>query len=189
MTAALELHREFLRREKKSDFVATGQTGILLSGKGIAVDHLISDFVAGAIEMEVDKSTAADHEYIFVEGQGALTHQGYSSVTLGLMHGVMPDAMVLVHHPARTTDDYGFPTNNLKEIIHLHQELIRPFKETKVIAIAVNTVMMTAQQNFQAIRDIEDETGLPAGNVLTADVGKLADAVEKYFAVRNSLAV
>lgn len=189
MTAALELHREFVRRGRKSDFVATGQTGILISGKGIAVDHLISDFVAGAIELEVDRSAAAGHKYIFVEGQGALTHQGYSSVTLGLMHGVMPDAMVLVHHPSRQTDDYGFPLNNLKGTIRLHEELIRPFKETRVIAVAINTAMMTSQQVSEAIREIEQETILPAGDILTSDgLQKLADALEKYFTVKESLA-
>lgn len=189
MTTALELHREFLRRGRRSDFVATGQTGILIAGKGIAVDHLLGDFVAGAIELEVDKSAAAGHEYIFIEGQGALTHQGYSSVTLGLMHGVMPDAMILAHHPLRATDDYGFPLDDLKKIINLHEEIVGVFKRTKVIGIAVNTAMMAAQQISAAVRDIEQQTGLPAADVLTGEVVKLALAVEEYFAMQQSLAV
>lgn len=189
MTASLELHREFLRRGRKSDFVATGQTGILIAGKGIAIDHLVSDFVAGGIELEVDRYAATGSEYIVVEGQGALTHQGYSAVTLGLMHGVMPDAMILVHHPIRTTDDYGFPLIDLNIIIRLHEDILSPFKETKVVGIAVNTVMMTTQQISAAIRDIEKQTGLPAADVLTPDIAKLADALEQYLAVKQSLAV
>lgn len=188
MTASLELHREFLRRGFKSDFVATGQTGILLSGKGIAVDHLLSDFVAGAIELGIDKSAAAGHEYIFVEGQGALTHQGYSAVTLGLLHGVMPDAMILVHHPFRGTDDYGFPLHDVRMFIRLHEEAVGMFKEAKVVGIAVNSAMMTSQQTAVAVRDLERQTGLPAADVLTPEVVKLADTLEKYL-VKQSVEV
>jgi len=177
MTASLELHREFVRRGLKSDFIATGQTGILLSGKGIAVDHLLSDFVAGAIELEIERSIAQGHEYIVVEGQGALTHQGYSAVTLGLLHGVMPDAMILVHHPARGTDDYGFPLNDLPMFIRLHETMVGIFKRTKVVGVAVNSAMMTHHQTDVAIREIERQTGLPAADVLTPDVAKLGDAI------------
>lgn len=183
MTASLELHREFERRGKKMDFVATGQTGILLSGKGTAVDHLISDFVAGAIELEVNKSIAAGHEYIFVEGQGALQHPGYSSVTLRLMHGVMPDAMILVHHPIRQTNDYGIPITDVKASIRLHEGSFIPFSwHSKVAGVAISTVMMTVQQIAAAIQDIEQETNLPTADVLTTEgVCKIADALEKYF--------
>lgn len=183
MTASLELHREFRRRGLKSDFIATGQTGILLSGKGIAVDHLLSDFVAGAIELEIEKSIALGHEYIVVEGQGALTHQGYSAVTLGLLHGVMPDAMILVHHPLRGTDDYGFPLHDIPMFIRLHESVVGLFKRSKVVGVAVNSVMMTSQQTTAAVREIERQTGLPAADVLTPGVAKLADALERYFAV------
>jgi len=181
MTASLELHREFVRRGLKSDFVATGQTGILLSEKGIAVDAIISDYVAGAIELEVEKSVKEGNEYIHIEGQGSLTHQGYSSVTLGLMHGVMPDAMIMAHHPARHVDDYDFPIDDVKRLIELHEIMLAPFKSSKVVGIAINTVMMTAQQVEVAKRELENETGLPVANVLTPDVAKLADALLTYF--------
>ena len=183
MTASLELHREFARRGLSSDFVATGQTGILLSGKGIPVDSIISDYVAGAIEMEVEKAVAAQHSFIHVEGQGSLTHQGYSSVTLGLMHGVMPDAMIMVHHPVRHVDDYGFPLNDVNGLISLHETILAPFKTSKVVGIALNTVMMTSQQVEVAIRELEAATGLPVANVLTPGVARLADAILNYFSV------
>lgn len=177
MTASLELHREFARRGLSSDFVATGQTGILLSGRGVPIDSVISDYVAGAIEHEVEKSAGAGHAFIHIEGQGSLTHQGYSSVTLGLMHGVMPDAMILVHHPARQTDDYGLPLGDLNRLIRLHEEVMAPFRESKVVGIAVNTVMMTPRQIEVAMNDIESSTGLPVADVLTPGVGRLADAL------------
>ncbi|HYQ86665.1 MAG TPA: DUF1611 domain-containing protein [Bacteroidota bacterium] len=190
MTASLELHREFCRRGLKSDFVATGQTGILLSGRGVAVDSVISDYVAGAIELAVDKSAAAGSEFIHIEGQGSLTHQGYSGVTLGLMHGVMPDAMVMVHHPARHTDDYGFRIDDLKRLIELHEIILEPFKRSKVVGIAVNTVGMNAQEIAAAKRMLEDQTGLPAADVLTDGPAMLADALERYLereAVREDI--
>lgn len=181
MTASLELHRAFLNRGLKSDFVATGQTGILLSGKGIAIDSLVGDYIAGAIETEVDKSIQAGNEYIHIEGQGSLTHQGYSSVTLGLMHGVMPDAMIMVNHPIRHFDDYGFGIDNLKQLINLHEMILQPFKKSKVIGIAVNTVKMNQQEIIEAFKTIENQTGLPAADVLTPDVKKLADTLINYF--------
>jgi uncharacterized NAD-dependent epimerase/dehydratase family protein len=181
MTASLELHREFARRGLSSDFVATGQTGILLAGKGICVDSIISDYVAGSIEREVEKSVRSGANYIHVEGQGSLTHQGYSAVTLGLMHGVMPDAMIMVHHAARHVDDYGFPLDNVKDKIKLHETIMKPFKSSKVVAIAVNTVMLTAQEGAIVKQELEQQTGLPVADVLLPERAKLADALMKYF--------
>jgi uncharacterized NAD-dependent epimerase/dehydratase family protein len=180
MTASLELHREFERRGLNSDFVATGQTGILLSGRGIAVDSIISDYVAGSIEYEVEQRVKEWKQFIHVEGQGSLTHQGYSSVTLGLMHGVMPDAMIMVHHPLRREDDYGFPIDDVNKLIKLHEDILAPFKASKVVGIAINTAMMTAQQVEESMRTLESETGLPVANVLTPDVAKLVDALMEY---------
>jgi uncharacterized NAD-dependent epimerase/dehydratase family protein len=188
MTASLELHREFLRRGLKSDFVGTGQTGILLSGKkGIAIDSVISDYVAGAIEYEMERSVASGAEYIHVEGQGSLAHQGYSSVTLGLLHGVMPDAMIMVHHPARHVDDYGFPIDNVKQFIELHEKMLALFKSSKVVGIAMNPVMMTTQQADIAQRELEKQTGLPVANVLTPQVIVLADTLLHYFKEKDSI--
>lgn len=181
MTASYELHREFIRRGLQSDFIATGQTGMLLSGRGFAVDSIISDYVAGGIEHEIERRCAEGSQYIHVEGQGSLTHQGYSSVTLGLIHGTMPDAMIMVHHPVRRQDDYGFDITDLEKLIHLNEMLVEPFRESRVVGIAVNTAMMTKHQVEIAIRDLEDQTGLPAADVLSPAVGKLADALVKYF--------
>ena len=184
MTASYELNREFQRRGLPSAFVATGQTGILLSGRGIAVDSILSDYVAGAIEHEID-SYSDKVEFLHVEGQGSLLHQGYSGVTLGLMHGTMPDAMVLVHHPARQRDQYDCAIAELGTFIKLHEAILAPFKQSKVAGIAVNTVMMTSHQADSAIRSIEEQTGLPTVNVLSPGVVRLADALLEYMNSSN----
>ncbi len=187
MTASLELHREFLRRGLRSDFIATGQTGILLAGKGVAVDSLLSDYVSGAIELEVDRSAEHGSEIIHVEGQGSLTHQGYSSVTLGLIHGVMPDAFVLVHHPSRKADDYGFPLDDVRKLVDLHERIIAPFKNCRVAGIAMNTVLMTAREAEAARTALAEQTGLPVADVLGPGVRCLADAL--LDAVRDTTGV
>lgn len=185
MTASFELDREFSRRGLKSAFVATGQTGMLLSGGGVAVDSIVSDYVAGAIELEVDRAGGEGQDYIHVEGQGSLTHQGYSSVTLGLLHGVMPDAMVLVHHPLRALDAYGLALDDVPRMIALHEMMLSPFKPSKVVGIAVNAVGMTAGQIERSVRGLERQTGLPAADVLTGGAGKLADALLEYLQRRD----
>ena len=180
MTASLELHREFVRRGLKSDFVATGQTGILLSGRGFAVDSIISDYVAGGIEHEIELRCSEGAEFIHVEGQGSIAHQGYSSVTLGLLHGTMPDAMIMVHHPLRVKDDYGLDLTDVNKFIRLNETVLEPFRVSKVVGIAVNTAMMTRSQVNLAIHDLEKQTGLPAADVLTPEVSKLVDALIGY---------
>ena len=101
IAVALELRRAAVDAGLPAVFVATGQTGIMIEGWGIAVDRVISDFVAGAGESLVERAESMG-DWIFVEGQGALDHPLYSPVTLGLVHGSTPHAMVLVHEPGRT---------------------------------------------------------------------------------------
>src|SRR5438552_10684690 len=96
MTAALELDLEARRRGLNSTFLATGQTGIIIANNGLPVDRIISDFIAGLVE-EMVLDACNKHDWVFVEGQGALNHPGYSPVTLGLIHGSMPDAMIFSH--------------------------------------------------------------------------------------------
>lgn len=180
MTTTLEVHKEFCKRGWKSDFIGTGQTGILISGKGIAVDSIISDYVSGSIEKVIDAS-AENHDVIFVEGQGALTHQGYSSVTLGLMHGTMPDAMILCHQPTRLTDDYNIPLPEINRVIRLHEEIINVFRPTKIVGIGINSIGLTDKESESEAKRLEDVTGLPAIDTLRFGGAKLADALEKYF--------
>src|SRR5438445_13618814 len=125
MTAALELDREAQKRGLNSAFVATGQTGIMISGTGLPVDRIISDFVAGMVEEMVLDFTDT-HDWVFVEGQGALNHPGYSPVTLGLIHGSMPEAMIFSHQAVATTiEGYEhclFP--HLSRMIELNEDTV-----------------------------------------------------------------
>ncbi len=180
MTTMLEVQKEFLKRNLKADFIATGQTGMLIRGRGIAVDSIISDYIAGCIEREVDRSEAEGYEYIFVEGQGALTHMGYSGVTLGLLHGTMPDAMILCHQPTRTKDDYGLPLHDLKRLVSLHETLVTFFRPTKVVGIGLNSIGLSDEESKSASAAIEAETGLPAVDTLRFGGGKLTDALLQY---------
>ena len=180
MTASFELHREFRRRGLNSVFLATGQTGILLSGNGVCVDSVVGDYIAGSIETAIEETAGGGAEYIHVEGQGSLTHQGYSSVTLGMLHGVMPDAMIMVHHPKRLKDDYGLALDNLPSFIRLHEMILSPFRQSKVVGIAMNTVGMNDAEMNEAKATLEHKTGLPVGDVFSPDVRILADAIIRY---------
>jgi uncharacterized NAD-dependent epimerase/dehydratase family protein len=181
MTTLLEVHKDLVRRGFRSDFVATGQTGMLIRGRGIAVDSIIGDYIAGGIELEVDRSAAEGHELILVEGQGSLTHIGYSGVTYGLMHGTMPDAMILCHQPTRLKDDYGFPLPELNRCIKFHEEVVKFFRDTKIVAIGLNSLGLTDEESTQAAENITRETGLPAIDGFRFGPQKITDAVLKYF--------
>ncbi len=181
MTTMLEVQKEFLARGLRADFVGTGQTGMLIRGRGIAVDSIISDYIAGCIEREIDRSEAEGFEYIFVEGQGALTHMGYSGVTLGLLHGTMPDAMILCHQPTRLKDDYGLPLPDLKRLVALHETVVNFFRPTKVVGIGLNSVGLSDEESSKAAEAIEREMGLPAVDSLRFGGKKLTDALLQYF--------
>ncbi len=186
MTVALELDREANNRGLNSAFVATGQTGIMISGNGLPVDRIISDFVAGMVEEMVIDFTNK-HDWIFVEGQGALNHPGYSPVTLGLIHGSMPEAMIFCHK-AGTTEIEGynhclFPS--LNRMIQLNEDTVswvRPERPSKVVGLAVMTLGLNEQEARDTLKQAADETGLPATDVLRFGAGVLMDALSRHFA-------
>jgi len=186
MTVALELDREAQKRGLRSAFAATGQTGIMISGKGLPADRIISDFVAGMVE-EMVLDFTADHDWVFVEGQGALNHPGYSPVTLGLIHGSMPDAMIFCHKVGSTTIE-GYdncPLPPLSRMIQFNEDTVswvRPERPCKVVGLALTTHHLNEQEARDAVKQAEDETGLPATDVFRFGVGVLMDALSKYFA-------
>ena len=147
MTASLEIVAALRRMGEKAAFVATGQTGIAVAGEGISVDAVVADFIAGATERMVCE--AAEHaDWVIVEGQGALTHPGFSGVTLGLLHGAGPDLMVLCHNSLRNTmkgyDDTGLPVRSLRDLVKIYEDAAawrRPpgYPPARVVAVALNT--------------------------------------------------
>ncbi len=186
MTVALELDREAQKRRLNSAFVATGQTGIVISGNGLPVDRIISDFVAGMVEQMVLDFTNA-HDWVFVEGQGALNHPGYSPVTLGLIHGSMPDAMIFCHI-AGATNIEGYdhcPLPTLSRMIQFNEDTVswvRPASPCKVVGLALLTHHLNEQDAKDALKRAEEETGLPATDVVRFGAGVLMDALSKHLA-------
>ena len=116
---ALALARAFGQRGIDSDFRASGQTGIMIAGGGIAMDAVVSDFEAGAAEL-LSPDAPADH-WDIIEGQGALTHPAYAAVSLGLLHGSQPDVFVVCHEPGRIEmlGTAGYTLTSVEEIVEL----------------------------------------------------------------------
>ncbi|TME05000.1 MAG: DUF1611 domain-containing protein [Chloroflexi bacterium] len=185
MSAALEVNREASSRGLNSAFVATGQTGIIISGNGLPVDRIISDFVAGMVE-EMVLDFTNKYDWVFVEGQGALNHPGYSPVTLGLIHGSMPEAMIFCHK-AGTTAIEGYtncPFPPLNRMIQFNEDTVswvRPERPCKVVGLALMTHHLGEQEAREAVKQAEDETGLPATDVFRFGAGVLMDALSKHF--------
>jgi uncharacterized NAD-dependent epimerase/dehydratase family protein len=186
MTVALELDLETRRRGLNSAFMATGQTGIMISGEGIPADRIISDFLAGMVEeMVIDLTN--EHDWVFVEGQGALNHPGYSPVTLGLVHSSVPDAMIFCHIAGATTIEglEQCPLPPLSRLIEINEEAmswLRPDRSSKVAGISLITAHLSEEDARKAVQQVEDETGLSATDVLRFGSGKLMDALIEHFA-------
>jgi uncharacterized NAD-dependent epimerase/dehydratase family protein len=178
MVAAFELARALRERGRDAAFVATGQTGILLAGGGIAVDRVISDFVPGAVEMMLEEHQ--NRQVAIIEGQGSLIEPAYSGVTLSLMHGTAPHAIILVCQPSRSalTHHPEVPIPPLAEMIELHERVLRPLFPTRVIGVACNTVDLAEEQARAAIERTAAETGLPAADVVRFRPDPLLDAIE-----------
>ena len=179
MTVALELDREAQRRGVASVFVPTGQTGMAIAGWGIAVDAVVSDFLAGAAERLVVEGAARGGELLWVEGQGSLNHPAYSGVTLGLVHGSAPHAFVLCHLAGSTEiEGYpGHPLPSLRQLIELHERIALTARPARVAAIALNTRNLDEEAGRAAVVEAEAETGLVADDPVRFGAGKLVDAV------------
>jgi uncharacterized NAD-dependent epimerase/dehydratase family protein len=179
-TVAVELDREARKRGLRSVFVPTGQTGIMIAGWGIAVDAVVSDFLAGAGERLVVEG-AKRGDLLFVEGQGSIIHPQFSGVTLGLYHGSAPHALVLVHRAGDTEIEGvpGHPILPLPELIDLHERLSLPARPARVVAVALNTGRLDEGAARAAVAATEDETGLPADDPVRFGPGRLLDAVLK----------
>jgi len=179
MTATCELDLEARKRGLRSVFVPTGQTGIAIAGWGIAVDAVVSDFLAGAAERLVVEG-AERGDLLWVEGQGAILHPIYSGVTVGLIHGSAPHLYVLCHEVGRTVvegDPTASPIVSLAELVDLHERMSLRLRPAKVAAIALNTSTVSEQEARAAIAAAEEETALPADDPVRFGAGKLLEAV------------
>ena len=167
MTVALELRRAAQAAGLSTAFVPTGQTGIMIEGWGVSVDAVVSDFLSGTCEWLVEQAEDMG-DWIFVEGQGSLDHPSYSSVTLGLVHGAAPDAMVLVHQAGRSVR-HGWEASEspaaaikpLDESIVLYETIAAAVAPSKIAAIALDTRSLNEDEARAEIAAVGKATGLP----------------------------
>lgn len=167
MTVALELTRAAKAAGIDAAFVPTGQTGMAIAGWGTAIDRVIADFAAGAAEQLVLEGERRACELLLVEGQGGINHPAYGAVTLALLYGCAPDALVLVHRPTRTTiEGYDVPLLGYRELIRSYEGLCAGVKPAQVVAVALNTFDLDATAAEQAIAEARAQTGLPCDDVV-----------------------
>jgi D-glutamate N-acetyltransferase len=176
--AALAIEKEMRARGIDADFRATGQTGIFISGRGIAVDSVVSDFVSGAAEW-LSPAAAVQH-WDIIEGQGSLFHPAYAGVTLGLIHGSQPDAMVLCHDFARTeiADYPGFEIPSYAACFEAYLAAARLTNPAARFAgISLNTSQSDDATAARAVAAVEYETGLPCRDPIRHGVAAIVDCV------------
>lgn len=181
MTSQLQLVAGLNARGLRTRFVATGQTGIMIEGWGIAVDAVVADFIAGAAE-QITLQGAEGADIVLVEGQGSINHPGYSGVTLGLLHGSTPDAMILCHQPSRTSiGDYRkaawLELPPLSVYVAQYEAMANLVHPSKVVGIALNTYDLSDEAARAACERATQETGLPAIDPVRFDPAPLLDAL------------
>ncbi|MFC4408122.1 DUF1611 domain-containing protein [Haloarchaeobius iranensis] len=179
MTATMELCEAARAAGHDAAVVPTGQTGIMIENWGVPVDRVVSDFTAGAVEsMILEKGD--EYDYLFVEGQGSITHPAYSAVTCGILHGAQPDSLVLCHEAGReAVHGYeSYPLQPVETYVDLYEELAAPVRETGVVAGALNTVSV---EDDAAARDAVDEfadtLGTPATDLVRFGAGDVLEAI------------
>jgi len=175
---ALALERELLARGRKATFRGTGQTGVMISGQGVAIDAVVADFIAGAAEW-LTPDNDPDH-WDVIEGQGSLFHPAFAGVTLGLIHGSQPDALVLCHEPTRT-HMRGLPHQKLpglRECLEANLQAARLTNPSvRAVGVAIDTHLLEPERRAAYLARVEDELGLPTVDPIATGVGRIADAL------------
>ena len=176
MYTALAMERELRSRGVAADFRATGQTGILIDGSGIAIDAVVSDFISGAVEV-LTPDADPDH-WDCVEGQGSLFHASYAGVTMGLIHGAQPDALVLCHEPTRRhmrgLPEYPLP--DLEVCMATNLAAARLTNPTaKFVGAAINTSALDDTAAERCLSETEERLGLPCVDPVRTGVARIAD--------------
>ena len=179
MVTSVELARGLQAKGRSAKFIATGQTGIMVAGDGCPIDRVIADFVSGAVERMI--LAHQHHDYLIVEGQGSLVHPSYSGVTLSLLHGASPQAMILVYEVGRQTITgiEHLPIPPLKKIRELNETMASVFHPSKVIGISMNSRGVSAAEAEVERKRVEDELELPTCDVIRDGPEKLVRAVEE----------
>lgn len=178
MYTAMAMEAEMRSRQMKATFRATGQTGILITGSGVPLDAVVADFMAGSIEV-LTPENEPDH-WDLIEGQGSLFHVSYSGVTLALVHGGQPDALVLCHEPTR---DHmrGLPGYKLPSLEDLRDTALALARvanpDCAVTGIAINTSGLGEAEASAYVAEVEDRMGLPTVDPFRHGAGRLVDGL------------
>jgi len=178
MFTSLAIEKEMKARGMKADFRATGQTGIFIAGDGVSVDAVVADFISGATEW-LSPDNDEDH-WDVIEGQGSLFHAAYAGVTLGLLHGSQPDAIVLCHEPTRP-HMRGTPTVPMPDLQAVIDASVRAGRLTnpdiRCIGVSVNTSELSDGEADKVLQEIEAKLGLPCVDAFRQGAGRLVDAL------------
>lgn len=180
MVVSLELSLALKRAGRSAKFIATGQTGIMIEGDGCPVDAVVVDFINGATEKLV--LAHQHHSILLVEGQGSIVHPRYSAVTLGLLHGCIPDALILCYEMGRETV-YGMDQVKLPPLAvfkHLYETMASVAHPCRVIGIGINGRRFTDAEVAHETERVESELGLPACDILRHGPDKLVRAVLEH---------
>ncbi len=180
MYTALAIEREMRERKMNVDFRATGQTGILITGEGIPLDAIVADFMAGAVEW-LTPNNEPDH-WDLIEGQGSLFHVSFSGVTMALIHGGQPDALILCHEPTRThmrgVPAFQLPTLEAVRDLSLQTaRFVNP--KCKFIGISINTAALSEEEALDYLSGVEKRMGLPTVDPYRHGATRLVDALEE----------
>uniref|UniRef100_UPI000B793F44 DUF1611 domain-containing protein n=1 Tax=Amphiplicatus metriothermophilus TaxID=1519374 RepID=UPI000B793F44 len=182
---ALAVEKEMRARGWNADFRATGQTGIMIAGQGVAIDSVIADFISGAAEM-LSPAAAPDH-WDVIEGQGSLSHPSFAGVSLGLLHGAQPDALVLCHDPSRKfllgmEGSGSFPILPLAQSIEQCLGLARRVNvNARFVGVSVNTSRVSPEERSRLYEEIARETGLPVADPIREGVKAIVDRIAAEF--------
>ncbi|SEQ03654.1 N-acetyltransferase DgcN [Thalassovita taeanensis] len=179
MYTALCMEKEMRARGMNADFRATGQTGILITGNGVPLDAVIADFMAGSVEW-LTPDNDADH-WDLIEGQGSLFHVSYSGVTMALIHGGQPDALIVCHEPTRVhmRGLPGYQLPQLEEVRDMALTLARVANPAcQVVGYSINTQHMAEDEARAYLAEVESRLGLPATDPFRFGAANLVDALE-----------
>lgn len=178
MFTTLALEKEMRGRGMKADFRATGQTGIFIAGSGVSIDAVIADFISGSVEW-LTPANDPDH-WDLVEGQGSLFNVSYAGVTIGLIHGAQPDALVVCHEAGRPhmRSMPHFPLIDIPTCIEANLEAARLTNpDVKCVGASINTVGLSEQEGQDFCKRLSDEIGLPAVDALRDGVAAIVDNI------------
>jgi uncharacterized NAD-dependent epimerase/dehydratase family protein len=177
MTATLEVELAARERGVSTEFVATGQTGIVIAGWGICVDAVVSDFAAGAAEQLVLGAAETSPDLILVEGQGSIAHPAYSGVTTALLHGSCPDCLILCADTSNEAVFAGVPRPDVGPIARLYERVAALVKPAPAVAVSVNTNGLDEDAAQSFVDRVVATTGLPAADPVRHPATPILDAV------------